>query len=197
VEQARRRYPGVEFRQGEAENLPFDDESFDVVASALGMPHFADHDAFMSEAARVLRPGGRLVFASWVRPANNPFFGIVLSAIAQHGSLDVELPPGIDMFTWDDLAVCQEYLDRAGFGPGERTDVVLSIELKNGPADILRTLEEGAVRSRALLMAQTPEARTAIERELDLLLQPNKVGDRWLLEGRAFVVAANKTSPGG
>ena len=127
-----------------------------MVTSSLGMPHFADHDAFMSEAARVLKLGGRLVFASWLQPANNPLFAVVFAALARHGSFDVDLPEGVDMFTWDDPSVCQQYLDRAGFGPATRAEVSLLMELE-GPVSVMQSLEQGGVRSPALLLAQRPK----------------------------------------
>ncbi len=50
--------------QADAQSLPFRDASFDVVASAFGgIPFVADSAGAMAEAARVLRPGGRLVFS--------------------------------------------------------------------------------------------------------------------------------------
>ena len=196
VDEAQRRFPDVEFRRGEAENLPFDDETFDVVTTQLGLPHFADHDAFMSEAARVLRPGGRLVFASWARPADNPLFGVVFAALTRHGSLDVDLPPGVDMFAWDDPALCQEYLDRAGFGRGDRVDVSTTVSLHDADG-AMRLLEEGGVRSRALLLAQTAEVRAAIASEIEKLMAPHRVDDHWEIEARAFVVAADRIESAG
>jgi ubiquinone/menaquinone biosynthesis C-methylase UbiE len=69
VDFCRRRHnlAGLDFVQGDAENLPFDDESFDAVinieASHL-YPHFA---RFLAEVARVLRPGGHFLYAD-LRP---------------------------------------------------------------------------------------------------------------------------------
>ena len=53
----------VEFVEGEAERLPFDDESFDVVISNGVIDLVPDKDAVFSEIARVLRPGGRIQIA--------------------------------------------------------------------------------------------------------------------------------------
>jgi SAM-dependent methyltransferase len=53
----------VEFVAGEAEGLPFEDESFDVVISNGVIDLIPDKDAVFSEIHRVLRPGGRIQIA--------------------------------------------------------------------------------------------------------------------------------------
>jgi SAM-dependent methyltransferase len=55
----------IEWVEGDAEQLPFDDTSFDVVISTVGSMFAPDHRAAAREIARVLRPGGRLGIASW------------------------------------------------------------------------------------------------------------------------------------
>lgn len=56
--------PGATLLQADARRLPFGDGSFDLACSAFGaVPFVADPRAVMSEVARVLRPGGRWVFA--------------------------------------------------------------------------------------------------------------------------------------
>jgi SAM-dependent methyltransferase len=52
---------GVEARVGDVQELPFEDESFDVALAAWMLYHVADLDRGLAELARVLRPGGRLV----------------------------------------------------------------------------------------------------------------------------------------
>ncbi len=54
----------VEFVQGEAEHLPFDDETFDVVVSNGVIDLIPDKDVVFAELHRVLAPGGRLQIAN-------------------------------------------------------------------------------------------------------------------------------------
>lgn len=56
----------VEFLQGHAAALPFEDESFDVVVCRFAIHHFKDPAVEMKEMIRCLRPGGRLAFADIV-----------------------------------------------------------------------------------------------------------------------------------
>ncbi|WP_372638992.1 class I SAM-dependent methyltransferase [Fodinibius sp.] len=55
--------PDIEWRQGVAEDLPWDDESFDIVVSQFGLMFFEDQQKALREMFRVLKSGGRLVVA--------------------------------------------------------------------------------------------------------------------------------------
>ena len=55
----------VDWIEGDAEALPFDDESFDVVLSVVGVQFAPRHEVAAAEIARVLRSGGRVVLCSW------------------------------------------------------------------------------------------------------------------------------------
>ncbi len=57
------------FVVGDAEDLPFDDESFDVVICANSFHHYPSPQAFFDGVARVLRPGGKLVLRDYTAPA--------------------------------------------------------------------------------------------------------------------------------
>jgi len=66
---AARRHVPIEFQIGVIEQLPFPDQTFDVVLSTLMMHHLPDdlkHQG-LAEIARVLKPGGRLVIADFKR----------------------------------------------------------------------------------------------------------------------------------
>ncbi len=55
----------LEFREADAEDLPFDDASFDVVMSTFGVMFTPDQESAAREMLRVCRPGGRIGLANW------------------------------------------------------------------------------------------------------------------------------------
>lgn len=69
---ARRKHPGIDWRDGRAEALPFADASFDAVVSQFGMMFFDDRAASLREMHRVLRPGGRMAVAVCDDLAHSP-----------------------------------------------------------------------------------------------------------------------------
>jgi SAM-dependent methyltransferase len=71
----------VSFVEGDAESLPFEDASFDVVLSTFGCMFAPDHAAAASEIARVLRPGGRIGLANWTPEGE---VGDFFRTVAQH-----------------------------------------------------------------------------------------------------------------
>jgi ubiquinone/menaquinone biosynthesis C-methylase UbiE len=58
---AKQKYPGIEFIEGDVEQLPFADASFDGVLLAGILHHFSDRSAFVAEVKRILKPGGKFV----------------------------------------------------------------------------------------------------------------------------------------
>ncbi len=62
----------IEYIEGDAQNLPFPDASFNVVSIAFGIRNVADPARAIREFARVLKPGGRLVVLEFGRPSFAP-----------------------------------------------------------------------------------------------------------------------------
>ena len=74
----------VDFREADAENLPFADKSFDVVMSTFGVMFTADQDKAASEMLRVCRSGGKIGMANWTPEG---FIGQLFKTLGKH------LPP--------------------------------------------------------------------------------------------------------
>jgi SAM-dependent methyltransferase len=84
----------VDFREGDAEELPFQDASFDVVISTLGVMFAPDQYKAAGELLRVVKPGGTIALASWVPDG---YIGELFKTIGKH----VPPPPGLEPpFRW-------------------------------------------------------------------------------------------------
>jgi SAM-dependent methyltransferase len=71
----------VELVEGDAEELPFEDASFDAVTSVYGSMFAPDHARAAAELLRVCRPGGRIALASWTPEG---FIGELFRTVASH-----------------------------------------------------------------------------------------------------------------
>jgi SAM-dependent methyltransferase len=165
VAQAQRRYPGIEFRGGDAENLAFDPASFDAVVCAFGILHIADPDRAIAEAYRVLRPDGRFAFTVWAGPDRHDFFAIVLKAIEAHGNTQVALPPAPPIFRFSDAVECRKALAQAGFVDMSVVELALKWRAPSVEA-ILDCLYKSTVRTSMLLERQAPAARDRIHQAI-------------------------------
>jgi SAM-dependent methyltransferase len=161
VAAARRRYPRIEFREGDVENLAFDPASFDAVVCAFGILHIADPDKAIAEAYRVLRPDGRFAFTVWAGPDRHDFFAIVLKALEAHGNTQVSLPPAPPIFRFSDPAECRKAMTQAGFVDAS----VVELALKWRAPSVEATLDciyKSTVRTSMVLERQAPAARDRI-----------------------------------
>jgi ubiquinone/menaquinone biosynthesis C-methylase UbiE len=92
VDTAAKRHPSAEFRQGDAEALPFPDRSFDGAVcnySINGLPH---PERGVAEALRVLVPGGRYAFVTWCVKEGNDLFAVTRDAVAKHVATPADEP---------------------------------------------------------------------------------------------------------
>ncbi|HVO17258.1 MAG TPA: class I SAM-dependent methyltransferase [Alphaproteobacteria bacterium] len=71
----------VEFREADAENLPFKDGSFDVVLSTFGVMFTPDQERCAAEMLRVCRPGGKIGLANWTPDG---FIGQLFKTLGTH-----------------------------------------------------------------------------------------------------------------
>jgi SAM-dependent methyltransferase len=81
-----KRQPGgerVQWRQADAQDLPFSDGKFDAVVCQFGVMFFPDKQRAYREVFRVLKPGGRFVFSVWDRLETNDLSHIVHTTVGE------------------------------------------------------------------------------------------------------------------
>ncbi len=179
----------IAFDEGDAEQLPYADATFDVVTTMFGAM-FAPRPAVVAaEMARVLRPGGLLVMGNWT-PSG--FTGLMFKVGAHHAPAPGGLAPPV---LWGDEATARERLGKEF--REIRTEVVpLEFDLQMSPTAVVeffrqyfgpsqmafdRLDEGGRARLRAELealwtqanVAPDPEAHTLVKNEY-LLVQATR-----------------------
>jgi SAM-dependent methyltransferase len=163
IEQGRRRVPRASFRQGDAQNLPFDDGDFDIIVSNLGVCHVADQPRVLSEAHRVLRPGGRFAMTVWCGAESSPCFELFYRTVKAHAAAGTAPPRGPDFHQFADRQTAEGLFGAAGFSNIESRTVACAWDLDR-PERLAEIFEKGTVRA-AMLLAQQPAENLAAIRE--------------------------------
>ncbi|WP_340645737.1 class I SAM-dependent methyltransferase [Phenylobacterium sp.] len=74
--------PNTEFLEGDAQTFDLGEAAYDAAISRFGVMFFADFDSAFANLRRALKPGGKLAFACWRSPADNPLAGAPVEAAA-------------------------------------------------------------------------------------------------------------------
>jgi len=105
----------ISWRQADAQALPFEDETFDLVCCQFGVMFFPDRPSAYREARRVLKPDGCFLFNAWDRIEENVFADDVTKSLAEFFPND---PPRFMARTphgYHDTALIRGDLAKAGF----------------------------------------------------------------------------------
>ena len=154
VELARKLVPAGEFHQGDAQSLPFPDNSFDAAVCNYGVIHVPEPERALREMVRVVRPGGRVAIGVWDSIMPDNAFNLLYTAVRAHGSMSVPIPHGPDYFQFSTDEKMRAALTEVGLTKVEtmRVDQRWHVASVSHYLDALRG---GTVRAGAVLPAQT------------------------------------------
>jgi ubiquinone/menaquinone biosynthesis C-methylase UbiE len=194
VEIASSMFPEIAFREGDAQQLAFEDASYDRVLMNFGLLHLSHPEKACAEAFRVLRPGGKFGFTIWAEPHENPGGKIVNDAIEAHADLNVEVPEGPSKFLYADKQECRKALKRNGFHGESMRFETHSVEWDVPTVQYLFEAERDAgVRTAGLLARQSSDKLKAIMRAIEAEVRRYAKGYRFTIPMTAHVIVVSKT----
>jgi SAM-dependent methyltransferase len=182
----------VDFVLADATIYPFDPASFDLLTSRFGVMFFAEPAASFANMRKALRPSGRLAFACWREPRDNPWMMAPLQAVYRHvPKLPQQGPEDPGPFAFASEARVHRILGEAGFTAVAMEPCPLSLDIAIGgglDAAVQGALEIGPA-NRALEGAPA-DVRAAAADSVREVLAPFVRGQAVPLAGSSWIVTA-------
>jgi ubiquinone/menaquinone biosynthesis C-methylase UbiE len=155
----------IRWDEGDAQDLPYEDASFDVVSSCFGAIFAPDDQAVARELARVCAPGGRLGLTAWCEEEG-------LRSVYERAEIE---PPDPDPTRWSDEAHVRRLLGEA-----------FELELEPGvwraeydtPDDMWEWWSTGVPPFAAMLRSLSPERRAAVREEMLAVAERRRTNGR-------------------
>lgn len=194
VEVARRRsaelgLSNVEHRVEDAERLDLEDDSVDGAICRFGYMLMVDPGASLAETRRVVRPGGRVVFAVWRGPERNPWVSIAGRILVERGHVPPPEPGAPGMFTMADEEHTRSLLEGAGFDETRFEDVPVVFGSRDVDDYVQSAVDTGGMFAVAFGKASAGE-QEAIKADLAEAFAPFATADGYDLPGVALCAVA-------
>ena len=156
----------IDWRQGDAEALPFKDGEFDVVLSQFGHMFAPRPDVTVGEMLRVLKPGGTIAFSTW--PPEHAVGRMFMLTASYMPPPPIEVPPPA---LWGDPNIVRQRLGSAV------KDIAFTREIMRvpvlSPAHNRLSVEKSVgpmIKLVEMLSAKDPERLAAFRREYDQMV---------------------------
>jgi len=193
---ARERTPAgtpVDFVEADATIYPFPPAAADLLFSRFGVMFFAEPALAFANMRKALKPGGRVIFACWRDPNDNPYFTVALDAaravLPPQPPVDTDVP---GPFAFADRRKVERILDEAGYREIALRPLDLMFDEGAGgglAAAVESALQIGAV-SRAL-QDQPETVRAAAAAAISAALAAHETPDGVMVLGRIWIVTAS------
>jgi ubiquinone/menaquinone biosynthesis C-methylase UbiE len=180
----------IEFNIADAQQLPFQDQSFDLVVNQYGLMFFPDKRKGFDEAYRVLKPGGYFAFATWDRTENIPLFKLVIDDTVIPFFQGEDTSRFYTPFSLHSPEQLLDFLQEAGF----RHNKVMLVEF-NGHTDLVMNVVNGLFLKHPLgreVKEKYPEAYDRIATELEQRLREHFGKEPFEFELKAFIGIGQK-----
>lgn len=161
-ESAKREGLEIQFDEGDAENLPYKDASFDAVITMFGAMFAPRPDKIASELKRVCRPGGFIAMANWT-PAG--FIGQMFKLVSSHVPPPQGMPSPV---LWGVEDVVRERLGE-GIASLQMDPVILNFRFPFSPAEVVEHFRVYYGPTNKAFNALDHEGQAALRRDLEQL----------------------------
>jgi SAM-dependent methyltransferase len=183
----------IDFVLADATVYPFEPARIDLLVSRFGVMFFADPALSFANLRKALRLSGRLAFACWREPRENPFFMAPLQAVYKHAPrLPQPGPEDPGPFAFASEQRVHRVLGEAGFTgiAMEPCNLALDIAVGRGLDTAVQSALEIGPSARALA-EQSPEVRAAATDSIREALAPFAKGQSVPLPASIWIVTAN------
>ena len=178
------------FAEGDAQDYPFRDATFDVLFSRFGVMFFRDTAAALANLRRACAPGARLVFIVWREPRENSWVMIPVSAAKAFVELPPRPAPGEpSQFQWADPELAAGWLESAGWRNCRFEPLDLALEMPGAPHEAARFLLQMGPAATLLAEAGGDLSERA-EAALAEQLAPHVRNGKVTLDSACWIVSA-------
>jgi ubiquinone/menaquinone biosynthesis C-methylase UbiE len=158
-----------EARVMDGERLDLPDASFDAALSRLGLIYFPDRTRALVEIRRILKPGGRVVLASFTTPQANPFFSIPIAIIRRRTQAPAPPPGSPGPFSLGSEELMEGAFQQAGFQDAQIRVIQAPLRLADA-AECVRFEQESYGALQEMLAGVSEAEREATWQEIQQAL---------------------------